>query len=278
MESINYNSPLKCVISGPVKNCAPYLNKVFENIEKIGSLFEEYKILIYYDKSTDNTLEILKQYQQKNNRLKFYVNLDKVLKYRTHRIAKARNFCLNTIQRDYKDFPYFIMMDFDDVNCKNVNKDVLKKYLNREDWDALSFNTSPSYYDIWGLSIKPFCFSYNHFLESVKYYGIIQRYIQNKLNVLRDGELLPCISAFNGFAIYRTSKCINCYYDGKIRLDLIPKNFILKHMNVTNSPIIFKDYGHVDGRYEDCEHRSFHTMMINKNNGKIRISKDVIFN
>ena len=95
---MNYKQPLKCVITGPVKNCAPYLDKVFKNIEKIGSLFEDYEIIIYYDKSNDNTLEILKQYQQKNNKLKFYVNLDKVSKYRTHRIAKARNYCLNTIQ------------------------------------------------------------------------------------------------------------------------------------------------------------------------------------
>ena len=85
---MNYKQPLKCVITGPVKNCAPYLDKVFKNIEKIGSLFEDYEIIIYYDKSNDNTLEILKQYQQKNNKLKFYVNLDKVSKYRTHRIAK----------------------------------------------------------------------------------------------------------------------------------------------------------------------------------------------
>ena len=44
---MNYKQPLKCVITGPVKNCAPYLDKVFKNIEKIGSLFEDYEIIIY---------------------------------------------------------------------------------------------------------------------------------------------------------------------------------------------------------------------------------------
>ena len=48
---------MNCCICGTVKNCAPYLNKVFENIEKIGAMFEDYKILIYYDKSSDNTLQ-----------------------------------------------------------------------------------------------------------------------------------------------------------------------------------------------------------------------------
>ena len=65
---------MNCCICGPVKNCGPYLNKVFENIEKLGSLFNEYKIVIYYDHSSDNTLELLKEYQKKNTRLIFYVN------------------------------------------------------------------------------------------------------------------------------------------------------------------------------------------------------------
>ena len=57
---------MNCCICGPVKNCGPYLRKVLENIEKIGSLFDDYSIIIYYDNSTDNTLEILKEYQLKN--------------------------------------------------------------------------------------------------------------------------------------------------------------------------------------------------------------------
>jgi hypothetical protein len=57
---------MNCCICGPVKNCAPYLDKVIENMEKIGSLFDDYIILLYYDKSTDNTLDKLKEYQKKN--------------------------------------------------------------------------------------------------------------------------------------------------------------------------------------------------------------------
>jgi hypothetical protein len=49
-------------------------------------------------------------------------------------------------------------------------------------------------------------------------------------------------------------------------------------MKATSSPIIFKDYGNVNGYYEDCEHRSFHLQGINKNNAKIRISPEVVFN
>jgi hypothetical protein len=169
------------------------------------------------------------------------------------------------------------MMDFDDPNCKNCRKDVLQKYLKREDWDGLSFNTSPSYYDIWGLSIYPYCYSYNHFKNNQVFYRIIQNYITQKLNKLSSGELLQCISSFNGFSIYRTNKFLNCRYDGNVNLNLIPQKYLLAHMKAANSKIIYKDYGHVKGRHEDCEHRAFHVEAINKNNAKIMISSEVIF-
>ena len=267
----------KCCICGPVRNCGPYLDKIFENIEKIGALFEDYAIIMYYDQSNDNTLGKLKEYQLKNSRLRFYVNKGAVSPYRTHRIAKARNFCLEKVRERYADYPFFIMMDCDEVNCKTVYTDILKKYFDRDDWDALSFQTSPIYYDIWALSIQPYTFSYNHFFNNNAYYGKIQNYVTKLLNNLKDGELLQCISAFNGFAVYKTDKFKDCWYDGRVRLDLVPKHYLLKHMKVTESPIIFKDYGNINGYYEDCEHRAFHLQGISKNNAKIRISPEVVF-
>ena len=60
---------IECCICGPVKNCGPYLDKVLENIEKIGGLFKDYKLFIFYDSSNDDTLDKLKNYQKKNNKL-----------------------------------------------------------------------------------------------------------------------------------------------------------------------------------------------------------------
>ena len=107
----------------------------------------------------------------------------------------------------------------------------------------------------------------------------MQNYVTLLLNKLPVGKLLPCISSFNGFSIYKTSRFLNCYYDGKVRLDLFPKKYLTTHMVATNSPIIFKSYcnGHVQGKYEDCEHRVFHLLAHLKNNAKIRISPEVLF-
>jgi hypothetical protein len=276
---------MNCCICGPVKNCGPYLSKVLDNMEKIGSIFDDYKIVIYYDKSSDNTLDILKDYQNKNSKMMFYINKTPISPFRTHNIAVARNFCLNYVRENKEYFPFFIMMDCDDVNCKEVNIDILKNYLYCNDWDGLSFNSTPKYYDIWGLSIYPFCFSYNHFENNVIYYNIIQNFIDDLLKKAKqENKLVECISSFNGFSLYRTAKFLNTYYDGRVRLDLVPKINLDAHKNVTKSKLIFKQYFkpdgniNVDGRYEDCEHRVFHIQARQNSGARILISPKILFN
>jgi hypothetical protein len=275
---------MNCCICGPVKNCGPYLLKVLKNMEKIGSLFDDYQIIIFYDKSNDNTLSILKEYQNKNSKMIFYVNKNQVSQFRTHNIAIARNVCLNYVKQNKNKYPFFIMMDCDDVNCKEVNTDILNKYLYQTNWDGLSFNTNPKYYDIWGLSIYPFCFSYNHFENNVKYYNIIQIFINELLKkASSENKLLECISSFNGFSIYRTNKFLNTYYDGRIRLDLISKSNLEAHKKVTKSKLVYKQYFkpdgkiNVDGRYEDCEHRAFHILARKTSSARILISPEILF-
>ena len=268
---------MKCCICGPVKNCGPYLEKVLNNVEKIGALFEDYQIILFYDNSKDHSLWKLKEFQKKNPRLQFFINKKPLSPFRTHNIAFARNFCLKQIREKYSDYPYFIMMDFDDVNCKEVHPVILQKYLTRDDWDALSFNTAPKYYDIWALSIYPYCFSYNHFKKNVQQYNVIQEYVDDKLKKLPPGGLVPCLSSFNGFSIYRSEKFLDCYYDGNIRMDLIPPRLIHIHSLVAQSPLVYKKYITVDGRYEDCEHRAFHFQALFKKGAKIRISPEKLF-
>jgi glycosyltransferase involved in cell wall biosynthesis len=275
----------RCCICGPVKNCGPYLGRVFENIERIGALFDSYVVILFYDHSDDDTLTRIKEYQRKNDNVTCYVNKTFVSRYRTHRIAYARNYCIDQIKEKYGSYPFFIMMDFDDPNSKTCNPEIIQKYLKRDDWDALSFNTSPAYYDIWALSLYPFCFSYNHFKNNVMYYSIMQRYVTQRLSALsksiednEDGpKLLRCISSFNGFSIYKTKMFLNCKYDGRVNVNLLPTSYMKAHSEATRSPIIYKDYGHVKGRFEDCEHRAFHVEALKLNGAKIMISPEVVF-
>ena len=270
---------MKVCICGTIKNVAEHISGVIQNMEKIGSLFDDYVIIIYYDHSTDNTLQQVKNYQKQNPKIQLYVNNIPLTKFRTHNIAKGRNFCLNTIRNDYSDYEYFIMMDCDDVCSGNINTNILKNYLLiPETWDALSFNRQ-EYYDVWGLSIPPYVMSVRHFHNIVNAEKQLRKFIKESLGKLKDHQLLRCFSAFNGLSIYKTQKFINCNYNGTLRLDLIPLKMRKINEQILHDKfkINFKNNGNEDTIYEDCEHRSFHLQAIKKNNAKICISPQILF-
>jgi hypothetical protein len=270
---------------GPIRNCAPYLDRVLGNITKMGEevFANDYKIILFYDESGDGTLGVLKRWQLKlgGDKLVFFVNKHRRSKWRTHNIAFGRNACLKYIYGEGK-YPLFIMMDFDDVNAKTVHLDVLRAALcpsMLEKWDGLSFNTSPHYYDIWALSLYPYCYSYNHFKDGPKFYNIIKDYVTHRLRELPNLEtdLLPCISAFNGCAIYKLDAFRNCWYDGGVNPGMLPENMIKAHMAAAKSPLMFPTYPTADCRAEDCEHRSFHVQAFKCHGAKIRISPKCLF-
>lgn len=54
----------------PVYNAAKYLNYTIESIQK--QTYQNYEIILIDDKSTDNSLEIIKKYAEKNKKIKYY--------------------------------------------------------------------------------------------------------------------------------------------------------------------------------------------------------------
>jgi hypothetical protein len=258
---------MKCCICGTIKNVEQYLNKIFQNMELVGSLFEDYVIILYYDHSLDNTLQKIKDYQIKNNKLQIIINNEIPLEYRTHRIAKGRNTIMQMIKDKYSDYEYFIMMDCDDKCAYNMRLPLLKNYLtNDNNWDSLSFNHPEGYYDSWALSIRPFVASCHNFKNP----GLGQKNIAKIIKQTPKNKLIKCLSAFNGFAVYKTEKFIDCYYDGTFRLDYIPQHFLIENI---------KAAGNIDSQNakEDCEHRHFHFQAVFKHNAKIRISPHCLF-
>jgi hypothetical protein len=264
---------------GTVRNCAPFLERVLANIEILGTqCFQQFCIIIFYDESSDSSLKILLDYQKLYPKHVFiHVNHELLSPYRTWNLANARNFCVQFAFQHFPSYDFLIMMDMDDVNCKNVRPKVLDKYLERNDWDALSFNTMPTYYDTWALSIYPYCFSHNHFERNGEVADEMRRYVTEMLNAMPSNQLLPCISAFNGFCIYRREKIKNCKYDGHFSLTKVPKDYIFTHGEKVKSKIVCKHFGHIDASKEDCEHRLFHISAIQKNQARICISPEKLF-
>lgn len=269
-----------CCIGLCIKNSANGLPAVFANIDKIQSLFNKMTIIISYDHSHDGSLTIIKEYISKRredvkiivlnvNSQTYNSKRDEYFN-RTIRIANARNLIMHHIYKYNNDDEYFIMMDTNDYSCISpIDKTVLDKCLKSNEWDGLSFNRRP-YYDLWALSINPLVVSCWHFKNTEKSLIAYNRLLSNKLNVLKNDELLPVISAFGGFAIYRTNKFLNCKYSGQYNPTLFSKKQILTHSLILDSAIM-------NNKPDDCEHRSFHIDAIVKNSARIRISPMKLF-
>lgn len=268
----------KSFICATVRNCGPHLDKVFENIERITSLFDDYHIIMSADNSNDNTLEILMEKQKRHTKEKMdvLINTNPLSNIRVENISNARNkyidrmIEINTLLDDSQRFNYFIVLDCDDVCSYPMNETVLKPYLSRTDWDALSFNRA-KYYDFWALSIEPYVYSCWHWNNPRKVIDDMRDYLKQRITELKEGELLPCSSAFDGFAIYRLNKFIDCRYNWNLDISLFSKEHIEKNISSVGS------FPLVNNRFGDCEHRRFHFEAIRKNNAQIRISPLSIF-
>lgn len=281
---IQSNKP-SVYIGGCIKDFEPYIDDIFKNIDRIIPLFENYKIILAYDTIKESVLKILYEKQKQYSMELIFIEENIAItdyRLRSHRIANARNGILNYIRRqDLKcQFPYFIMMDMDNVSINPIDTNVLQYYLyDNTEWDALSFNRS-DYYDIWALSIEPFLLSCWHFPNSNWLIPFIKNYITSRLSNLTENELLPCISAFNGFGLYKTSMFIDSHYDGSIKktLDMFSKEQIEYCEKASQSKLtIDTTYHPIIHPTTDCEHRAFHLSAINEKGARIRISPRKLF-
>ena len=311
------NKILKTYICGCVRNCESNLIAVFANIAKITELFDDYRIIIAYDESSDKSLKILCDMKKQFPKMDILINKNTMEKERTHNIANARNSLLQSM-RDHQSisntiFDYFIMLDMDDICAGPINIDVLQKCINYEKmdhinmsnipkWDTLSFNR-PGYYDIWALSIDNYVFSCWHFTNGRAVISEMRNYIIDKLAQLKikndqngENELLQCMSAFNGFAIYRISTFLNVEQDGRVsplvinsspnqpylkyewnvqkNIEIIPSQLITNMSKVVNQPL--SSYTPWQTK-EDCEHRYFHIRATQLNGARICISPEILF-
>ena len=277
--------PLNAYICGCVRNCEQYLHRVFKNIKKIAELFDSFRIVIAYDISEDNTLEVLKNWvnQFKRDQMVVLINHEYVGNIRTKNIAGGRNAILQYMRReDTPKFEYFIMMDLDDVCAGNMNLNALQLFLDKErteenaEWDALTFNR-PIYYDAWALSIRPYVFSCWNFTKGGLLVEVMRRYVQDKLTEVAENApkygLLKCESAFNGFGIYRIAKFEGVLYEWNIRknIEIIPREWITENETAVGRPVGLRETP------DDCEHRYFHMRATQLNGARICISPLCLF-
>ena len=269
---------MKGVICLSVYNNEFGLPYCLNNIAKLAQCFATFHIVVFYDESHDHSLHILDDFSLHNPiNLTIIVNNNNNTKFadRTANIAFARNALLDYARTRFAHYDYFIMMDTNDYSCiGDIQMDVFKDAIDKRDlWDAISFNRDAGYYDTWALSFDPFIYSFFHFEDwknVVEKMRIAFNSLLNDYKTNDPDKLIPVYSAFNGFAIYKTSMFLNCSYSSNIELDLFPTDSINKQVELMNVNVI-------PNLNNDCEHRKFHLEAIKKNDAKIMISTKSLF-
>ena len=289
-----------CVIGLCVYNNEPGLPSVLSNIVKImeSNLFYKVTVVAFYDNSSDNSYSILETFKNKyeslcadtfkmiivNNtnsrkmRMDFGSGSNSVTRVldssRTARIALARNGILHVIRGLHKKgffIKYFIMMDSNEYACVGqINIPTLCSALERSDeWDSVSFNREAGYYDYWALSYDPYIYSIYHVMNKNETIHNIREDFEKKLkyanskNDNKNYDFIPVYSSYDGFAIYKSDKFLNCSYSSNIDIRLFPKKLL--------PPKIMNKFTN------DCEHRKFHLEAIKKNKARIVVSPLSIF-
>jgi len=193
---------------------------------------------------------------------------------RTARIAVARNGILHVIRSLHsKGFcnEYFIMMDSNEYACVGqINIPTLRSALERSDeWDSVSFNRDAGYYDYWALSYDRYIYSTFHVVNRNETANNMREDFEKKLkyanskNDNKKYDFIPVYSSYNGFAVYKTDKFLNCSYSSNIDIRLFPKNLLPRQI--------------INKFTNDCEHRKFHLEAIKKNKARIVVSPLSIF-
>ena len=280
---------IACCLS--VKNCEKYLSIIFKNLNSLSERFKTFYVIFVYDNCNDNSEKLLNEYKNISKFKVFVIhNENNNSKYRTIRIASSRNIYLDIVYNQIQDVDFHIVIDADDINCQVWNIDLIIHYLNIDEWDSLSFNRT-YYYDIWALlydDYKHHCWGfthninfnpYNHY-KDFKLLKHMEKDIQQKLSYLKNNELYEVLSAFTGFAIYRTNKFYNIKYDGEYKnfKHLISEEERIETLNKFKSILNNDKLTINDNCLEHCEHLYYNVKAIQENNARIRISKDIISN
>jgi glycosyltransferase involved in cell wall biosynthesis len=259
------------------------LDSVFENIDSVASLYSDFHIIIAVDHSIDKSLlKLTRQKQKYRGKMDIILNRKNLSEIRTENISNARNSILTKIREKLSgefnadEWQHFIMLDTDDVCATPIKLDVLRGALDRADqWDSVSFNR-PGYYDLWALSIDKYVYSCWGWWSPWEVVEHMRKYIVDKLSKIPADQFAECRSAFNGFAVYKTSKFLDCHYDWKMPKQYMTIDELNENRNAlwnlgTKSDL----YAQTDE--PDCEHRSFHMMATATNGARIRICPGCIF-
>jgi hypothetical protein len=197
------------VITGLARNLGNIIGKTMARLERTGSMFLDYRVVVYENDSVDNTLEQLMDWYR-INKLKINI-LSQVLDHpinpgtrcldRATRMALYRNTCREYIINNYSNFDYVMVVDMDLPG--GWSYDGISNTLGQStqlNWDMVGSNgiiykdtaqyqSMPLFYDAWA-------FRWRHSWDPVRGSDI------NEKRWFRGEPMLLVNSCFGGLGMY----------------------------------------------------------------------------
>jgi len=205
---ILYTKTKKVAIVGSAKNIQSYVKRSIKKILKIGSFFDDYRIVIHENDSRDNTVSLLKQQAKLND--KITIITEKGIKgNRTQMLAHSRNTLLKTVNSMEFTPDYYIVMDLDDKSILSPHSVLTcfdHKFI-KQDWVMCGGNNSGAYYDVWALRCSGWLTTDYTRLRNKS--GIWK-------TITQDSKPIKVTSCFNGIGVYKYDLIRDCKYNGDV--------------------------------------------------------------
>ena len=245
----------KAFICGVGKNIAFALPNMMKKMEQLGSAFADYRIVIYENNSTDNTVAILKEWAQRNSKvIIFSENLTAQEAYnrtkahalsdnapnRMEMIAYGRNKTLEkALEPQFDDFKFFIMSDMDFMQGWTIDG-VSSSFRTNLEWDCITANGiqgDGTYYDRYTYRDEKFVLGAELIGEA------FWHELHRTPFKITSQSFKKILAGFGGVAIYKKESIRNFRYCGYVTKDVeILMDFIINNTMPKNHPqyILYK--------------------------------------
>lgn len=207
----------RVVICGLARNIEQVLPRTIARTERIGSMFADYRVVLFENDSSDATPAMLAEWQRRNSRVTVLndklghpVNRPVRCLERAERMAMYRNRYREHIAEHLADFDHTIVIDTDLEG--GWSYDGLAHTFGQSEWDFVGsygiiykrIKSQPNvrlHYDAWA------------YREQGSYDELSTAYA-NLLTWQRGDPLVPVYSCFGGLGVYRTQALVQCEYRG----------------------------------------------------------------
>lgn len=229
------------VIAGITRDNAKYFNIMKKNIEKVGSLFKDYRVILFENDSKDGTKKNLETWQKENDKITvlskdFKNNKRPSIKF----LADSRNIYLQEYKKaNFNDFDILMVADMDMPKGYDI-RSIKVPFANYTLWDVSCANGVHNYrmqmYDAFAYRDKDFPYTpqewdkicskanQSNWIDPCKiaetqgamkkhsiYWHSITSQIQKVYPV--NSSIFEVYSCFGGFAFYKREAILNCDYN-----------------------------------------------------------------